>query len=112
MPKPVVGGCAGTWNDLDSETNINWLTTSPITDPRLRPKRTRSKGPFLRQHDPASLVVCRVLDLVQQGADLGGSSSSRLVRVAATIRPVSASTPRWSFLQDRRLFVPCFSTHS
>src|SRR3954470_21178812 len=31
--------------------------SSPITDPRLRPKRTRSKGPFLRQHDPASPVV-------------------------------------------------------
>ena len=31
--------------------------SSPITDPRLRPKRTRSKGPFLRQHYPASPVV-------------------------------------------------------
>src|SRR3954471_15450201 len=31
--------------------------SSPITDPRLRPKRTRSKGPFLRQHYPASTVV-------------------------------------------------------
>src|SRR3954454_21976119 len=31
--------------------------SSPITDPRLRPKRTRSEGPFLRQHDPASPVV-------------------------------------------------------
>src|SRR3954452_24037380 len=29
----------------------------PITDPRLRPKLTRSKGPFLRQHYPASTVV-------------------------------------------------------
>src|SRR3954468_5143510 len=29
----------------------------PITDPRLPPKRTRSKGPFLRQHDLASPVV-------------------------------------------------------
>ena len=29
----------------------------PITDPRLRPKRTRSKGPFLRQRYPASTVV-------------------------------------------------------
>ena len=29
----------------------------PITDPRLRPKRTRSKGPFLRQHYPASTVI-------------------------------------------------------
>src|SRR3954454_19262435 len=29
----------------------------PITDPRLRPKLTRSKGPFLRQHYPASMVV-------------------------------------------------------
>src|SRR3954470_20815114 len=33
--------------------------SSPITDPRLRPKRTRSKGPFLRQHYPASTVVWR-----------------------------------------------------
>src|SRR4051812_32139310 len=31
--------------------------SSPITDARLRPKRTRSKGPFLRQHYPASTVV-------------------------------------------------------
>src|SRR3954462_10764832 len=31
--------------------------SSAITDPRLPPKRTRSKGPFLRQHDPASPVV-------------------------------------------------------
>src|SRR4051794_13899384 len=31
--------------------------SSPITDPRLRPKRTRSEGPFLRQHYPASTVV-------------------------------------------------------
>src|SRR3954447_26174498 len=31
--------------------------SSPITDPRLPPKRTRSKGPFLRQHYPASTVV-------------------------------------------------------
>src|SRR3954469_18425295 len=29
----------------------------PITDPRLRQKLTRSKGPFLRQHYPASMVV-------------------------------------------------------
>src|SRR3954465_12768093 len=29
----------------------------PITDHRLRPKLTRSKGPFLRQHYPASTVV-------------------------------------------------------
>ena len=29
----------------------------PITDPRLRPKRTRSEGPFLRQHYLASPVV-------------------------------------------------------
>src|SRR3954454_10314809 len=31
--------------------------SSPITDPRLRPKRTRSKGPFLRRRYPASPVV-------------------------------------------------------
>src|SRR4051795_3148875 len=31
--------------------------SSPLTDPRLPPKRTRSKGPFLRQHDLASPVV-------------------------------------------------------
>src|SRR3954447_6609952 len=35
--------------------------SSPITDPRLRPKRTRSKGPFLRQHYPASTVGCVVI---------------------------------------------------
>src|SRR3954468_14622910 len=39
----------------------------------------------------------------RKGPTWEASSSSRSVRVAATIRPVSASTPRWSFLQDRRL---------
>ena len=29
----------------------------PITDPRLRQKRTRSQGPFLRRHYPASTVL-------------------------------------------------------
>src|SRR3954447_19592636 len=45
-----------------------------------------------------------------KGPTWEASSSSRSVSVAATIRPVLASTPRWSFLQDRRLLVPCFST--
>ncbi len=31
--------------------------SSPITDPRLRQKRARSQGPFLRRHYPASQVV-------------------------------------------------------
>ena len=35
---------------------------------------------------------------------------SRSVKVAATISPVSASTPKRSFFQDRRVRVPCFST--
>ena len=41
------------------------------------------------------------------------SSTSWVVSSDATIRPVSASTPRCSFRQDRRLLVPCFSiSHS
>src|SRR4051812_20579576 len=38
------------------------------------------------------------------------SSPSWVVSADATIRPVSASTPTWSFRQDRRLLAPCFST--
>ena len=38
------------------------------------------------------------------------SSTSRSVSVAATIRPVSASTPTCILRQDRRVRVPCFST--
>src|SRR3954470_4462843 len=38
------------------------------------------------------------------------SSTSRPVSAAATIWPVSASTPRGNFRQDRRLQEPCFST--
>src|SRR3954464_13314560 len=38
------------------------------------------------------------------------SSTSRPVSAAATIWPVSASTPRCNFRQDRRLQEPCFST--
>src|SRR4051794_22082537 len=41
------------------------------------------------------------------------SSTSLVVSSDATIRPVSASTPMWSFRQDRRTLVPCFSiSHS
>src|SRR4051795_20394 len=45
-----------------------------------------------------------------KGPTWAASSSSRSVRVAATIRPVSASTPRWSFLPDRRFLAPCVSS--
>jgi hypothetical protein len=38
------------------------------------------------------------------------SSISLLVNSDATIWPVSASTPRCSFRQDRRVLEPCFST--
>jgi len=38
------------------------------------------------------------------------SSTSLLVSSAAMICPVSASTPMWSFRQDRRTFAACFST--
>jgi hypothetical protein len=38
------------------------------------------------------------------------SSTSFVVSVAATIWPVSASMPMCNFRQDRRVFVPCFST--
>jgi hypothetical protein len=41
------------------------------------------------------------------------SSTSRPVTAAATIWPVSASTPRCNFRQDRRVLVLCFSiSHS
>src|SRR4051812_25041522 len=38
------------------------------------------------------------------------SSTSRSVRMEATIRPVTASKPMCSLRQERRLLVPCFST--
>src|SRR3954452_15504228 len=41
------------------------------------------------------------------------SSASWVVSSDATIRPVSASTPTWSFFQDRRRLAPGFSiSHS
>src|SRR4051794_33712032 len=69
----------------------------------------------------ALLVICaiagergdRTADLLEQGTDLCGIIRLRLVSAAATIRPVSASTPRCSLRQDRRVLVPCFSvSHS
>src|SRR3954469_12838671 len=48
--------------------------------------------------------------LVQQRTGLGASSTSFAVSAAATISPVLASMPICSFLQERRVFVPCFST--
>ena len=48
------------WGKASSEASGYagvFQASSPITDPRLRPKRTRSKGPFLRRHYPASPVV-------------------------------------------------------
>src|SRR6201993_3313681 len=39
------------------------------------------------------------------------SSTSLVVNAAATIRPVSASTPMCSLRHDRRRLVPCFSTN-
>src|SRR3954470_8258187 len=48
-----------------------------------------------------------------KGPTCAPSSASLSVSTAATIRPVSASRPMWSFFQDRRLRVPCFSaSHS
>src|SRR3954465_6564668 len=53
--------------------------SSPITDPRLRPKRTRSKGPFLCQHYPASTVVWPSPTPVRPAAlrDVGVASPSQ-----------------------------------
>src|ERR1700746_1089051 len=68
----------------------------------------------------AVLVVCTIagqrsdgiINLVEQGTDLrAGSSTSLVVNAAATIRPVSASTPMCSLRHDRRRLVPCFSTN-
>ena len=52
----------------------------------------------------------RAYDLVEQGADLRGVIDVTRAQVAATIRPVSASTPMCSLRQERRAFVPCFSS--
>src|ERR1700746_4172895 len=55
---------------------------------------------------------CGIINLVEQGTDLrAGSSTSLVVNAAATIRPVSASTPMCSLRHDRRRLVPCFSTN-
>ena len=32
MPKTIVVGCDGTWNDRASETNIHWLTRESVSD--------------------------------------------------------------------------------
>jgi hypothetical protein len=45
-----------------------------------------------------------------KGSTCEPSSTSLLVSSAAMICPVSASTPIWSFLQDRHVLVACFST--
>ena len=50
--------------------------SSPITDPRLRQKRTRSQGPFLRRHYPASQVV-RPCPTPAQPAVLTAASEAR-----------------------------------
>ncbi len=34
MPKTLVVGCDGTWNDRTSETNSHWLTGAAIADDR------------------------------------------------------------------------------
>lgn len=34
MPKTLVVGCDGTWNDPASETNIHWLTSEAVRDDR------------------------------------------------------------------------------
>ena len=52
----------------------------------------------------------RTRDLVEQRADLRAVIDLVGVSSAATIWPVSASTPRCSLRQDRRGLVPCFST--
>src|SRR6266478_3135822 len=52
----------------------------------------------------------RARNLLQQGTDLRAASTSLPVSSAAMISPVSASTPIWSCLQDRRIFAACFST--
>ncbi len=38
-------------------SRLVFIGSSPITDPRLLRKRTRSQGPFLRRHYPASTVL-------------------------------------------------------
>jgi hypothetical protein len=46
--------------------------------------------------------------LVQQGTNLGGIVDLLAGQLAATIWPVTASTPRCSFRYDRRVRLPCF----
>ena len=45
-----------------------------------------------------------------RGSTCEASSTSRSVRMEATIRPVTASKPMCSLRHERRLLVPCFST--
>ena len=52
-------------------------------------------------------------DLLEQATNLRGVSTSFVVRVDATIRPVPASTPMGSLRHKRRVLPPCFpSSHS
>ena len=52
----------------------------------------------------------RLGDWSSRGSTCEASSTSRSVRMEATIRPVTASKPMWNLRQERRLLVPCFST--
>ena len=52
----------------------------------------------------------RARDLIKKAPTSAPSSTSLAVSDAAPIQPVPAPTPMCSFLQDRRVLVPCFSS--
>ncbi len=55
-------------------------------------------------------MLGNMLDVAVPLCRRDASSTSLEVNVTATIRPVSASTPRCSMRHDRRVAVPCFSS--
>src|ERR1700730_16454585 len=73
--------------------------SSPPTDQSVQ------QGAPSPVNDATGPAICS-----SKGPTCEPSSTSLLVSSAAMICPVSASTPIWSFLQDRRVLVACFGT--
>src|SRR5271156_1495480 len=80
------GGCGHDQRDTASRDDLAYRTGAAVND-ATGPAICSSKGP-----------TCEP------------SSTPLLVSSAAMICPVSASTPIWSFRQDRRALVACLST--
>src|SRR4051794_36103084 len=75
-----------------------WCSSRAVYTP------VRSEPPSPRKSSTGSAIWS------SRGSTCEASSTSRSVRMEATIRPVTASKPMCNLRHDRRLRVPCFST--